>query len=238
MEPIGARDFFCFSCAPKVPCFNECCRDLNQILMPYDILRLKNRLGMSSGAFLDRYVSLATGPATGLPVAKLKPVDNVALACPFVTPEGCAVYEDRPSSCRLYPLARALSRSRETGKMTERFALIKESHCLGFENRKQRRPDEWIKSQGLLEYNTINDLLLEIISLKNMRRPGPLEIVPQKMFYMACYDIDSFRLFLFDKGEADRIKAPPELIEASKKDDAKLLQTGLLWLKDSLFNAM
>ncbi len=88
---------------------------------------------------------------------------------------------------------------------------------------------------GLLLTTLPNDLLLEIISLKNRARPGPLDTASQKMFRMGCYDLDSFRSFLFDKGESKRLKSPPELIEASKNDDAKLLQTGLLWLKDSLF---
>lgn len=32
---------FYFDCQSRVPCFNACCRDLNQFLTPYDIDRLK-----------------------------------------------------------------------------------------------------------------------------------------------------------------------------------------------------
>ena len=207
--------------------------------MPYDVLRLKNRLNMTSGDFLEKYVIMNIGPATGLPVAALKPADDVDLVCPFVTPDGCAVYEDRPSSCRVYPLARAVARSRETGKMTEHYALLKEAHCQGFAKGKERSPLEWSEQQGLLEYNEINDLLLEIISLKNMAHPGPLDMVSRKMFQMACYDLDAFRSFMFDDGGADQMefdnRFTPELLEAAKDDDAKLLEAGLLWLKAFLF---
>ncbi len=44
---------FRFACNPGVACFNECCRDLNQFLTPYDVLRLKRGLGLSSRQFLD-----------------------------------------------------------------------------------------------------------------------------------------------------------------------------------------
>ena len=239
MEPIHADETFCFSCHPNVPCFNECCRDLNQFLMPYDVLRLKNHLKMKSGDFLDQYVAMNIGPSTGLPVASLIPADKTERVCPFVTPKGCAVYEDRPSSCRMYPLARAVTRSRETGKMTAHYALVKESHCRGFENGKPRSPLDWIAGQGLEQYNQINDLLLEIISLKNMTRQGPLDMAPQRMFHMACYDLDAFRRFMFDDGGADQMefnsKFTPELLEAARDDDAKLLEAGLLWLKAFLF---
>ena len=46
---------FKFSCQPGVTCFNQCCRDVNILLTPYDVLRLKNRLGISSGEFLKKY---------------------------------------------------------------------------------------------------------------------------------------------------------------------------------------
>ena len=55
LTPLSADDAFTFGCNPGVACFNECCRDLNQFLTPYDILRLKNHLNLSSSAFLERY---------------------------------------------------------------------------------------------------------------------------------------------------------------------------------------
>ena len=49
---------FTFSCHPGVSCFNQCCSDVNIFLTPYDVLRLKNRLGISSQEFLDKYTQL------------------------------------------------------------------------------------------------------------------------------------------------------------------------------------
>ena len=148
MIPIAGDDTFKFACSPAVSCFNACCRDLNQFLMPYDILRLKNRLGITSTAFITQYTSQHIGPETGLPVLTLKADPAAGLECPFVSPSGCRVYEDRPASCRMYPLARAVSRNRETGRITEHFALIREDHCRGFDEGREPTVGEWIAAQG------------------------------------------------------------------------------------------
>ena len=108
-------------------CFNECCRNLNQFLYPYDILRLKKKLGLTSGEFLERYTTQHIGPESGLPIVTLKTADAERLTCPFVTEKGCRVYSDRPASCRTYPLVRAIARNRGTGRVREHFMLIKRS---------------------------------------------------------------------------------------------------------------
>lgn len=87
---------FRFACNPGVACFNACCRDLNQLLAPYDVLHLKRCLGLPSQLFLQPYTQRHTGPGSGLPVVTLKPTDPERLTCPFVAPEGCRVYVDRP----------------------------------------------------------------------------------------------------------------------------------------------
>ena len=65
--PLELDDEFQFACSPEVPCFNQCCRDINQYLTPYDIFRLKKRLNMDSGDFLNKYTVEHIGPQTGLP---------------------------------------------------------------------------------------------------------------------------------------------------------------------------
>ncbi len=235
MIPISIDDTFKFSCSAEVPCFNECCRDLNQFLTPYDILCLKNYLGMTSGAFLERYTTQHTGPETGLPVISLKPDDALKLKCPFVTESGCSVYNARPSSCRMYPLARAVSRSRETGKMTEYFALIKEPHCRGFEQETTQTVRQWIENQKIDGYNEMNDLLMEIISLKNHTSPGPLDMKSSHFFHIALYDLDRFRPHIFEKGLLDNFHLDSAILEAVKNDDVELLKLGHRWIKQILF---
>jgi Fe-S-cluster containining protein len=234
--PLAPDDSFSFSCSPDAACFNACCRDLNQFLTPYDILRLKDRLAMSSGQFLERYTVRHVGPESGLPVVSLKPEAGDARACPFVTSRGCRVYADRPSSCRTYPLVRAVSRSRETGRLSEHFMLLKEPHCRGFEQRISRTVRNWLEDQEVEVYNRINDRMMEVIRLKNIRHPSPLDIPAQHLFSLALYDLDTFRVQVFEKGLVDAISPDPSLMERAAEDDLALLSVGIEWVKSRLFD--
>ena len=236
LTPISLQESFRFSCSPDVPCFNECCRDLNQFLTPYDILRLKNHLALSSGEFLRTYTSQHTGPESGLPIVTLKPNDSHKLTCPFVKDTGCRVYENRPSSCRTYPLMRAVSRSRSTGETTAQFMVLRESHCRGFEAGKTRTLQQWIDEQGLAVYNENNDTLMQIISLKNRLIPGPLDIKSSHLLNTALYDLDNFRLQIQHNGLLDNFHINPRIMDAALKSDVVLLELGMKWIQGVLFD--
>jgi Fe-S-cluster containining protein len=232
---ISAEETFCFACHSEIPCFNQCCADLNQFLYPYDILRLKNHLGLTSREFLQQHTRQHIGPESGFPVTTLKPADSDRLACPFVSARGCRVYPARPASCRMYPLLRALSRCRNTGRITERFFIIKEPHCRGFESDKPVQVKQWLRDQDLTNYNRFNDKLLELISLKNRRLPGPLDLKAQHLFHLALYDLDTFRHQLFDDGFYRHMPVDQQALEAARNEDTALLKLGIQWVKDSLF---
>lgn len=233
--PVSLTDTFTFECHHQVSCFNECCRDLNQYLTPYDILRIKNHLGMPSGAFLEQYTRSHTGQESGLPVITLKTIAEAGFQCIFVRPEGCRVYENRPASCRMYPLARALSRSRETGRLTEQYFLIKEPHCKGFEAGPSWTVEQWLVDQGVLVHNKMNDKMMEIISLKNRFKPGPLDPKSAHLFHMACYDLDAFRTHVFDNGILIDDAPDSNILDGARGDDTHLLSLALDWIKRVLF---
>jgi Fe-S-cluster containining protein len=235
IQPLSPDDKFRFECSKDVPCFNACCRDLNQFLTPYDILRLKNHLGITSGTFIEKYTIRHIGPETGLPVITLKPLPESDLQCPFVTPAGCSVYPSRPSSCRIYPLARAITRNRETGKINEHFALLKESHCCGFQQQKMQTVREWMRSQEVADCNRINDIFLEIISLKARLLPGPLDLRSKHLFHIALYDIDAFKKQIFEGGLADDMRLDGAYLEVLKKDEVELLKFGHQLVKKVIF---
>lgn len=236
VTPITLQETFCFACHPAVPCFNECCRDLNQFLTPYDILRLKNHLGLTSREFLQRYTSQHVGPDSGLPIITLKPGNPPDLSCPFLTPRGCSVYEDRPSSCRTYPLMRGIARCRQTGRMTEQFMVLKETHCRGFERGRSQTVQQWIDGQQIADYNDINDKLIQIISLKNTRTPGALDLKARHMFFTALYDLDSFRNQIVENGILADSNIDPELVDKALGDDLVLLEIGMQWVEQVLFD--
>jgi len=235
LTPISRHEAFCFNCTPDVPCYNACCRDLHQFLTPYDILRLKNHLGLSSEQFLSQYTSQHIGPESGLPIVTLKPSDSHDRLCPFVTEKGCRVYENRPSSCRIYPLVRAVGRSRETGEISERFMLLKEPHCLGFNQGNPRNVQQWIADQKIADYNAINDKLMQIISLKNRLRPGVLDLKSRHLFFTALYNLDAFRSAIIENGVLDDYPVDASVTDKALEDDVALLEVGMKWIEHMLF---
>ena len=236
MTELGLDDSFSFACDPGVSCFNACCRDLNQFLTPYDALRLARHMGMDSGDFLKRYTAVHTGPQTGLPVVTLKPGDKVFLTCPFVAEEGCRVYADRPSSCRIYPLIRILARARETGGTYARYMLLKEPHCNGMNRGTSQTVRQWMEDQGLFPYNEMNDALMTVISLKNQLLEGPLPKALADFFYFACYDLDRFRRQL-KAGDMEMPDTQLELPDPDRASDDVLLRFGLDRLAEGIRHA-
>jgi uncharacterized protein len=232
MQPISEKDTFSFSCHCRIRCFNQCCRDLTQFLTPYDILRLKNRLGLSSGKFLAKFTVQHIGPQSGLPMVTFRTDGADGLKCPFVTEQGCGVYEDRPSSCRTYPLARLVSRSRDTGALSERYMLLKEAHCFGFEGARRQTVAEWIENQQIAEYNAMNDRILELIRLKNRYAPGVPDVKSEDLLRSALYDIDRFRRYALEK----RICVPSSGdSDIEDMADDELLIFSVNWVQKKLF---
>ena len=226
---------FRFACSPEVPCFNACCRDLNQVLTPYDVLCLKQHLKMTSSDFLNAYTQKSTGPGTGLPVVSLRFGDAQDLACPFVTPSGCRVYPARPASCRTYPLARGVSRDRQTGRLTEHWAVIREPHCRGFESGPRQTLDQWVDDQQIAIHNRMNDRMLALISVKNRLRPAILPPSEANRVYTGLYDLDTFHKHLasMDAGEGT-IGLPAE----SAIDDVELLCRAMDWVRKQIFEQL
>ena len=107
---LGPDDRFEFACHPGVSCFNRCCGDVNIFLSPYDVLRIRKRLGMTSRDFLEKYALLPVQKDMKTPVVVLRMGDDEAKTCPFLTDEGCGIYSDRPWPCRMYPVGRVLLR--------------------------------------------------------------------------------------------------------------------------------
>jgi Fe-S-cluster containining protein len=164
----------------------------------------------------------------------LRPHPGPDQICPFVTMEGCRVYPNRPSSCRIYPLARAISQNRKTGRIREHFALIEEPHCRGREDGQTRTVDQWIVSQQLEEYNQANDRMMALISHKNKHHPGPLSLADARMFYLACYDFDTFRENILKNRWLDEQELDPDIRTQIAKDDSFLLQFGMDWIQQKI----
>jgi len=223
---------FRFNCHKDIACFNKCCAKLQLLLTPYDIVRIKNRLSLGSDEFLEIHTDTVIDQQNRFPMVRLKMKEDGT--CPFVTKEGCAIYEDRPEACRLYPLGRASALVVSGKRATEKYFLVQEDHCLGFQENKIWTLPGWLAHQGLDQYHPVNDPWLEIVtSHENLGTEWAARKF--QMFFMASYNLDRFRKFVFDSHFLDLFEFPSESKKRLGTDDVTLLGLAFDWLKFSLF---
>jgi Fe-S-cluster containining protein len=228
-------DTFRFACKPGVPCFNDCCGDVNIFLTPYDILRMKNALGISSEQFLDKYTLTPIEKHQNYPVVLMKMQNNEKKSCHFVSPDGCTVYKDRPWACRYYPVGLASPKEGEAEAEQEFYFILREDVCKGFDEGREWRIGEWRVDQGLEEYDEFGQMFKEITLHDYFARGKVLDPPRMELFHLACYNLDKFRLFITDSTFLNRFEIEPDTLEKIKTDDEELLRFGFRWLKFALF---
>nr|MBF0221907.1 YkgJ family cysteine cluster protein [Desulfobulbaceae bacterium] len=231
MVPLG-KSKFAFRCYPEVPCYTDCCRKLELFLYPYDVIRLKNSLGINSEEFLNRYAGVVSGGNPLFPSVILRMLDNDEHTCPFLNDSGCAVYEDRPSACRTYPLERAVDRQSGGGRPEEFYFMTNHPYCKGHNEPTEWSVPEWLRDQHLLYYNMMDDLWADLDTLfrsnpwQNEGAAGPL----QQMAFMACYNVDGFRKYAVEAKLFDQFKLSKAELKSFAEDDEALLRFGFKWL--------
>ena len=231
---------FCFRCYPGISCFTRCCRNMNIILTPYDIIRMKNRLGLTSDLFLKLYAQPELLGITGVPVARLRMREEEGGLCPFVTPEGCQIYTDRPVSCRYYPVGIASLRQQEAhaGEEEEFFFLVKEDHCKGFEEPTRWTVESWRADQEADLYDRMNRGWLELL-LRKRSFGEETEMPPRarQLFYMVTTNMEQFRRYVFESRFLDTYIVPEEKLKEILEDELALMEFGFEYLKTAIFGA-
>ena len=226
---------FQFNCHKNISCFNKCCSDVNIFLTPYDVIRLKNSLKISSQEFLDRYTFLPIDERQNHPVVMLKMDNDENKSCPFVCDEGCSVYKDRPWSCRMFPLGVASPKEINANGDGEFYFILEEPVCQGYAENRNLTVNEWINDQHVEEYTEMGEQFKEITLHDYFKKGKQLEPAKLEMFYTVCYNIDKFREFVFESTFLKRFEVDEEVINKIKDDDEELLMFGFDWLKYSLF---
>ncbi len=225
-----------FQCSNELSCFTKCCREAHIILTPADIIKLKNKFNMDSSEFLYIYTGLGTIENTELPVPVLKMKEDADKSCPFLVKEGCAIYEDRPLTCRYYPLASGMFYNLDSSSKENFFAIIKEPHCMGHDLGEEVTVKEWMNTQGISVLEKINKGWTELI----LRRKsiGTFIPIPEKtkqMFFMGCYNIDAFRRFVFESKFLDIYEIKNSVLDNAKTDDYEMLKLSIDWLRFTFF---
>lgn len=228
-------DKFCFTCKKEYSCFNQCCTDTNIFLTPYDVLRIRHRLQISSEEFLEKYTIQPFTKDQKLPVVILKMSDDDKKHCQFVREEGCSIYEDRPWSCRMYPIGLASQKSRIDEPGNEFFFKQKDDFCEGHTSKQEWTIEGWIQDQGIEPYEHFSSLYREIVLHPYFDKGNDLSPQKMEMFHMVFYNLDKFRKFVFGSTFLKRFEISKQTIEAIKTDDIKLMEFGVDWLKFCLF---
>ena len=233
---LGPDDTFKFACHSGVSCFNRCCGDVNIFLSPYDVLRMKRRLKMTSGDFLEKYALMPVQKDMKTPVVVLRMNDDEAKTCPFLTDAGCGIYSDRPWPCRMYPLGLAAQKDTPDGWRGERFYfLLEEKVCKGFDEAREWSVRQWLDDQGIDEYDVWGEAFKELTLHRFFEEGGVLSPQKMQMMFTACYDLDKFREFVFGSSLLQRFDVDEDFIEDMRRDDEELLRFAFLWLRFSLF---
>ena len=228
-----------FACHPGVSCFTACCHNIKIILTPYDILILRRRLNIPAHEFITQYTEPTYLEKTDIPGVQIK-LTGEKNGCPFVTPEGCTVYTDRPSACRYYPVGMADFHEGGTDDAAEEkfFFLVKEPHCKGHEEPKRWTIRDWRADQGVDVRDEMNKEWLRLVMRrKSFGLQATLSDAAKRMFFMASTDLDTFRKFVFESSFLDTYEVDADTVAKIREDDVELMLFSFRYLANTLFGA-
>lgn len=226
-ERIAPDTTFGFGCDLHKSCLNACCTDIHLVLSPYDVLRLRRHLQLSSDRFLSDHTEAVELPQTRFPVFQLK-MQRGDQRCPWATDTGCVVYDDRPGACRAYPLGRT-AQIGDARQVVEHVVVQHEPHCLGFGDAAQWTASRWFENQQLAPYNAWADRFAMLVA--QVRLTGrTLSEQQRSNVRMALYELDRFRAFVRQRQLLRQLRVARERQRAILDDDEAALGFGLEWL--------
>jgi uncharacterized protein len=221
-ESLSPDSSFTFHCQAGLPCFNQCCHAPTIILSPYDLLRLKQALGITSGQVLERYTRQEIEPNANLPLVFVDAFRSAEGGCPFLGAQGCTVYPHRPAACRLFPLTMG-SRLTPDG-VEDHFFCRRLDYCRGFEAGDEWTVADWLDNQGFPEYDQGRREWLEILLQAGLAAPPVVDALIQNLFAVLAYDLDRFRRLVFDPVFLEAYDLEAAALQDLETDDLALLK--------------
>ncbi|MBW1896700.1 MAG: YkgJ family cysteine cluster protein [Deltaproteobacteria bacterium] len=222
---------FAFRCHSGLDCFTRCCRNLNLFLSPYDVLRLRRCLNISSEQFLDTHVDIVLRESNFFPEVLLRMSENEERTCPFLTESGCTVYPDRPDTCRTFPVEQGVLFQESEGRATDVFKPP--DFCLGRHELQEWTVESWSEDQEAVAYHKMTAQWAEVKALFQSDpwgREGP-NGPKGTMAFMATYNPDRFREFVFQSTFLKRYKVKRDVLRKIKTDEVALVKFGFAWVK-------
>lgn len=212
---------FPFECHDALPCFTQCCKDVNIYLTPFDLLRLRRATGTKSAVFLSKYTRSFLTKVTNIPVVQLK-MEPGSLNCPFVSEDGCRVYRDRPWACRMFPL--------DLSSTDSHYRIITGGErCLGLCEHRTGTVGDWLKAQGVSEYAEMDGEFQSVIP-KGFKPGAPMNEGLGRLLFIA-YDLDRFAELLGDSRFAALHDLDEKAREAALENDEELLKLAFHYIR-------
>jgi hypothetical protein len=191
---------------------------------------------MTSTDFLAQYTVPFEMDGDGLPGIKLKTTDEGTCLL-LAGDEGCGVYSDRPTVCRYYPVALLQIRHKDGVGTHQNYSLITENHCKGHLEDRRLTIGDYRAEQGVTEYDDLNAEWYHLILKKKSAGPsvGKPPMASLRLFFLASYDIDTFRRFVLSENFRKTYVLPDEFYAEVEASDLDLLRFAYRFLRQVLF---
>lgn len=230
---LAPGEHFNFRCHAALSCFNQCCRNLNLFLYPYDVLRLSRHLEISTDEFIERHVDVVLRDGHYFPEVLLRMADNDEHTCPFLTDAGCSVYLDRPDTCRTFPVEQGALFDAVSGSITPVHFFRPPDFCMGQHEEQQWTTETWARDQQAERHH---EMTMHWARIRRLFQNDPWGAdgphgAKAKMAFMATYNLDRFREFLFDSSFLKRYRIKPDLKKRLRLNDKALLLFGFEWVR-------
>ena len=121
--------------------------------------------------------------------------------------------------------------------MDTSFTVIKTPECLGIQEEKKWIVEDYILDQGIKVYERYESLYQEITDHERAKSADITNPEVFRMIYMALYDLDKFREFVFDSNFLNYFEVEQGRIDTIRNDDIELLVFGFDWIKFGLLAA-
>jgi len=221
-ESLSLDSRFTFQCQPDLPCFNQCCQTPTVILSPYDLLRLRQGLSISSTALRQRYTRQEIEPNSNLPLLFIDAFRSPEGGCPFLGEQGCTVYAYRPAACRLFPLT--MGSRLIPGGVEDHYFCRRMDYCQGFKSETEWTVASWMADQEFTGYDQGRRQWLEILLKAGVTEELVVNDLVQDLFATLAYDLDRFRRLVLDPVFIEAYALKPETVAELRTDDLPLLK--------------
>ncbi len=111
---------------------------------------------------------------------KLRTEDELPVCLFLDGDNGCGVYEDRPSSCRYYPMGLMSMLNVSTRADEQHYFIVEESHCNGHKEDREITVADYRKDQQVEDYDSYNRDWYRLILKKRSGGPAVGKPLPRK----------------------------------------------------------